>query len=425
MPLTPTTIPWPVLKTYDAQHLLRIAMPIGGIGTGTVSLGGRGNLQDWEVVNRPAKGFNPKNAFFALYARHAGGEPVTRALEGPLDPAQYEGAQGSDAPNHSLPRFRECQFKAAYPLAQVLLSDPQMPLTVRLEAFNPLVPPDADASGIPLAVLRYVLPNPTGQTIQAAVCGSLQNFIGADGSDPKFDGASRRTYDHQFHQNTNEYRAAPGVRGIFMSSDGLDPCAEAYGTLALATTAAEGVTYRTAWANLPWGDSLLDFWDDFSQDGRLEERSANTAGSAGPSEWAGTGTGSLGLAYASGGVQVGAGRLIGVTEQEAASLSRAFKAIQIEGQPAIRSVEAFGSRAGSTFRGRPPLAGSDLDVFVTLDTGVVNSPARLMQVLRRTQGIAEVFQQGKGFPLQMIHELDTIAPAVKANLKATPFVPLE
>ena len=33
---------WPMLKHYDRDHLASIAMPIGGIGTGTVSLGGRG-----------------------------------------------------------------------------------------------------------------------------------------------------------------------------------------------------------------------------------------------------------------------------------------------------------------------------------------------------------------------------------------------
>lgn len=36
-------LPWPVLSRYDQEHTSRIALPIGGIGTGTVSLGGRGN----------------------------------------------------------------------------------------------------------------------------------------------------------------------------------------------------------------------------------------------------------------------------------------------------------------------------------------------------------------------------------------------
>jgi len=44
---------WPVLKHYDQNHLLNIALPLGGIGTGTVSLGGRGELRDWEIMNKP------------------------------------------------------------------------------------------------------------------------------------------------------------------------------------------------------------------------------------------------------------------------------------------------------------------------------------------------------------------------------------
>ncbi len=52
---------------------------------------------------------------------------------------------------------------------------------------------------------------------------------------------------------------------------GVDPAAPQWGTLALATT-AERVTYRTAWARLSWGDTLLDYWDDFSADGALDER---------------------------------------------------------------------------------------------------------------------------------------------------------
>ena len=62
---------WPVLRTYRDRALARVALPLGGIGTGTVSLGGRGDLRDWELTNRPGKGFSPPHAFFAIRAQAA------------------------------------------------------------------------------------------------------------------------------------------------------------------------------------------------------------------------------------------------------------------------------------------------------------------------------------------------------------------
>ena len=101
---------WPVIKKYDQEHTYRIALPIGGIDTWTVSLGGRGNLQDWEIMNRPAKG----------------------------------GSSGARSTNHGLPRFDEVSFEAAYPFGQVNLITPQIPVSVKIKAFNPLIPGDID-----------------------------------------------------------------------------------------------------------------------------------------------------------------------------------------------------------------------------------------------------------------------------------------
>ena len=42
---------WPVLRTYDGEHLHRIALPLGGIGTGTISLGGRGEIRDERFIH--------------------------------------------------------------------------------------------------------------------------------------------------------------------------------------------------------------------------------------------------------------------------------------------------------------------------------------------------------------------------------------
>ena len=55
-----------------------------------------------------------------------------------------------------------------------------------------------------------------------------------------------------------------------MDSEGVDPDSEQSGTLALITT-AEGCSHRTAWPNPGWGNYLLDFWDDFSDDGQIAD----------------------------------------------------------------------------------------------------------------------------------------------------------
>ena len=48
--------------TYRGRNLDQIAFPLGGIGTGTISLGGWGQLRDWEILNRPAKGARGSSA---------------------------------------------------------------------------------------------------------------------------------------------------------------------------------------------------------------------------------------------------------------------------------------------------------------------------------------------------------------------------
>ena len=266
VPLNPL---WPVLTRYDRDHLHRIALPLGGIGTGTVSLGGRGDLRDWEVVNRPAKGFTPDRSFFMLYCRPEGdGQPVTRVLEGALPVEVYEGASGATARNHGLPRFHDAEFAAAYPFGQILLSDPDVPVAVRLEAFNPLVPADVDASGFPVALLRFVLLNDTDALVHASVCGNIENFVGTDGS------------GGTVSRNVNQFRVDDSgvVRGLALESRGVPREAEQWGTMALVTTAREGVSFRTNWRPPRWQCDLLDAWEDFADDGVLDDVPADEAG---------------------------------------------------------------------------------------------------------------------------------------------------
>jgi len=110
-------------------------------------------------------------------------------------------------------------FAAAYPLAQVLFRDPDCPVDARLEAFNPLVPADPDASGLPVAVLRYALHNRTGAPVTASVCASIPNFVGNDGSQTRQDWRGER-YPVGESKNRNTHRAGAHVTGVFMDSEG-------------------------------------------------------------------------------------------------------------------------------------------------------------------------------------------------------------
>ena len=266
---------WPVLKHYDQQHLYRIALPLGGIGTGTVSLGGRGELRDWEIMNVPAKQFSPvtpgNNApFFAIYTKEPGKEAQTTLLTGPLYDHEYLHYEGRPVDHHGFPRFSVATFDAAYPFGQVHLSDPELPVAVTVKGFNPLIPGDAENSGLPVAVLSYEVTNRTEQPLEVAVCGSMRNFIGKDGS--KFTSNWKGDYvPLGAKSNRNLYKKTDGLQGIYFYSEGVDHADPAFGTMALTTQAQEGVSYRTNSVPDDWNNAILDFWDDFSADGVLTE----------------------------------------------------------------------------------------------------------------------------------------------------------
>ena len=269
---------WRGLKEYSGENLRRVAMPLGGIGTGTFSIGGKGDLRDWEVMNRPGKGFAPQYSFFCIRVQDSDkkSKAVAKILEGPIDLSEYEGAYGTRANHHGLPRFQSCKFESTYPFAKVSLSDPKMPIEVELNAFNPLIPTDADSSSLPIAVLEYSVKNLSKNSLDISIAGNLQNFIGEDGSSPIIPSAYHPFREgFQEFKNFNTFMTSKKLSGILFDSHGVPKDSERYGTMALSLIEGENISHRTSWASYSWGDSLLEFWDDFLEDGKLENRFAD------------------------------------------------------------------------------------------------------------------------------------------------------
>jgi len=267
---------WPVLKQYDKDHLFQIALPLGGIGTGTVSLGGRGELRDWEIMNIPGKEYSTvtvgNNApFFAIYAKPQDGEATATLLAGKLYTQEYLHYEGRPVNHHGMPRFENASFDAAYPFGQVHLSDANLPVKVTVKGFNPFIPGDVDASSLPIAILSYEVVNTTNKLMEVAVCGSIRNFVGKDGS--KFRTDWKGDYIPMgTKENKNQYKENGSLKGIFFYSDGVEKEDPAWGTIALSTQAKQNVTYRTSSRADNWNNGILHFWDDFSDDGLLTER---------------------------------------------------------------------------------------------------------------------------------------------------------
>src|SRR6516225_9480659 len=147
-------------RVFTGGDLRMIAFPLSGIGTGSIALGGRGQLRDWEIFNRPDKGNNPSYAFPAIWVQAGNRKPVARVLESRMQPP-YEGSSGLGTRNApGLTRLSSATFTGEFPLARIDFADTTLPVRVSLEAFSPFIPHEPDESGLPVAILRYRVANP-------------------------------------------------------------------------------------------------------------------------------------------------------------------------------------------------------------------------------------------------------------------------
>jgi uncharacterized protein (DUF608 family) len=267
---------------YSGERRTMVALPLGGLGAGCLSLNGWGGLQDFAIRHRPAvtaqpDGHRAGDAAFALLRVGRGEEAITRLVEGPLPPARVYAfglkSQGLREGGHEgLPRFRTNTFRGSFPYGWVDLRDPAVPLAVTLRGWSPFVPLDDRASGMPCAVLDYTLRNPGTETVAYEFSFHLSHLA------PGADEAS----------GVNGRNAAVPGRGIrFFNTEAAG--AEAKGSAALFVV-GHAPRIKAAWLRGGWFDSLTALWREVST-GRLAENdgagSAGAHGRNGGSVWVG------------------------------------------------------------------------------------------------------------------------------------------
>jgi len=213
---------------YRDEHLGAISLPLGGIGTGCIQINGRAERHVWQIFNNHKHAFVP-HSFFAIRVEKGQDKPVLRALQttavGPF------------------PAMKSLSFRGEYPFGRYEFDDPELPVNVRMEAFNPLVPLDVRSSASPSAVFRLSVENPTDQPVEVALLATQQNAVGYLGDKP-IDGRSYAGY------GGNEIRVLRERGGTLLHMTSNRP-AEAPGSGDMALIAVtEDVTATAAWESL-------------------------------------------------------------------------------------------------------------------------------------------------------------------------------
>lgn len=209
---------------YRGERLTAISLPVGGIGTGSIHMDGQGVRHAWHIFNNIAQAHVP-DSFFAVRAKIEGQGPVLRRLE-------------TAEARHFTP-MAGLSFRGEYPFGWFEFEDPQMPIQVVLEVFNPLIPLDTKRSAIPCAIYNLTAANPGRRPVQVTFLATQMNLVGYTGEGQ---------IDHRRHPafggNRNRIISAGKATYLHMTGDLPDdaPCA---GDMVLATFSpnAQGVAW--------------------------------------------------------------------------------------------------------------------------------------------------------------------------------------
>ncbi len=186
-------------RVYRGEALREIAFPLGGIGAGQVFLTGGGRLERWQIVNNFNSTANVPGACFGFWAKTAGKAPVARLLQ--------------DKPLEGIPGCPSLTFSGEYPFAWIDYEDEEdpLPVSVRLEAYSPMIPLNAEDSGLPAAVFRFMLTNRSNATVEVSLLATAPNLVGWDG----YSVLSSTEYE-EYCGNYNEMKKESGAVHVHM-----------------------------------------------------------------------------------------------------------------------------------------------------------------------------------------------------------------
>ena len=200
---------------------MRSAVPLGGLGAGTVELRADGSLRDWNIFNNsPAGGGEKVQLDDALFGLRVGSEDR---------PARTWALRTH--PPRFLPAIEQIEYAGAFPVSRLRFADPDLPIGVTLYAYSEFRVRDAERSATPIVLFSFVLENPLDRPIDVSLMFALPNHINGEFSEG---------------------------RGLSLKREGREPVS---GTMAVRTLGDD------ASSSTQISDSLFQLQEDFAKRG--------------------------------------------------------------------------------------------------------------------------------------------------------------
>lgn len=246
----------PVIETYLSSSHVRSGIALGGIGTGSIELRKDGNFYNWSIFNNYPHGSGPvvefpvspkakvddNFLFFLVRYQIEGQKPQLKLLQ--INNSLKEG--GLEGVIYYFPwmsAIDKIQYSARFPFTNLVLTDPEMPFDIEIEAFSPFIPHDVKNSSLPGAYFNFNVKSKTDKTVDVMIVGSLRNLVGYDTQNKAFESKIINEKTFKF---------------FVQSVSGLDDTRSSNGQTGLGVIGGEEVSYYLGWEHKhPYYEKLL------------------------------------------------------------------------------------------------------------------------------------------------------------------------
>ncbi|WP_117879663.1 GH116 family glycosyl-hydrolase [Aureibaculum luteum] len=164
-------------EVYSGKQLKYVGMPVGGINTGQVYLGGDGQLWYWDIFNiqridpnSPGAGdkfyINPmiqNKQFEQGFAIRVNKKVLNKVSTPHIKTLNSNG-------------FSDVTFRGEYPIGKVTYKEVGFPVSVALNSYSPFIPTDNESSDFPAVVMEYTITNDSEKEVSVDLIGWLQNM---------------------------------------------------------------------------------------------------------------------------------------------------------------------------------------------------------------------------------------------------------